>query len=585
MGLSAAERNRRKRQRKKLQKEIAAKSVADGDGNDGEDLSPEIEADTDTEYVPEEEPTFFVLDIGGMASNAADGTDGEDTDIDPAADGDASAEEEDPMAALRASLRAFYEKSSVVASDEEEEDKDGAGEGVREDPMWDDDEDGAPASEQPTITSARRKKKLNRMSVAELKRSVRYPELVEAADVTSPDPVFLLELKGAEGGVEVPRHWCMKRKYLQGKRGVEKPPFALPDFISRTGITTIRSQTQEEEGKASLRQRGRSRAAPKMGRMDVDYRVLHDAFFKFQTKPPMTGFGDLYYEGKEYEKKGRDYTPGVITDDLKMALGMESSDGPPPWLINMQRYGPPPSYPNLKIPGVNAPIPEGAQYGYHPGGWGKPPVDAYGRPLYGDVFGRAPTDPNADAALVTSDGRTVSKSQWGQLPDPADAESSSEEEESEEEESDEEMEGSDDDAAEAPADDLPVPADGTVSVLPPGGTDSVLAAPTGAVDLRKGAAADAAEDGPQEEKALYTVLSTAAARQEGAMFSSDHVYVMPGAAGQMVAPAGAESMLSKGGTESVLTKSGVTAGEDAAVGKKRKELDEEEEAMTKKFKF
>jgi hypothetical protein len=30
---------------------------------------------------------------------------------------------------------------------------------------------------------------------------------------------------------------------------------------------------------------------------------------------------------------------------------------PPPWLLNMQRYGPPPSYPNLKIPGLNAPIP------------------------------------------------------------------------------------------------------------------------------------------------------------------------------------------------------------------------------------
>ena len=61
--------------------------------------------------------------------------------------------------------------------------------------------------------------------------------------------------------------------------------------------------------------------------------------------------------------------------------------GPPPWLVNMQRYGPPPSYASLKIPGLNAPIPEGAAYGYHAGGWGKPPVDEYGRPLYGDVFG------------------------------------------------------------------------------------------------------------------------------------------------------------------------------------------------------
>ena len=48
---------------------------------------------------------------------------------------------------------------------------------------------------------------------------------------------------------------------------------------------------------------------------------------------------------------------------------------PPPWLIHMQRWGPPPAYPNLRIPGLNAPIPVGAQWGFHPGGWGKPPVD------------------------------------------------------------------------------------------------------------------------------------------------------------------------------------------------------------------
>lgn len=56
------------------------------------------------------------------------------------------------------------------------------------------------------------------------------------------------------------------------------------------------------------------------------------------------------------------------------------------------RYGPPPSYPNLKIPGLNAPIPEGTSFGYHAGGWGKPPVDEKGKPLYGDVFGTTSTD-------------------------------------------------------------------------------------------------------------------------------------------------------------------------------------------------
>lgn len=37
------------------------------------------------------------------------------------------------------------------------------------------------------------------------------------------------------------------------------------------------------------------------------------------------------------------------------------------------RYGPPPSFPNLVVPGVNAHVPEGAALGFQPGGWGKPP--------------------------------------------------------------------------------------------------------------------------------------------------------------------------------------------------------------------
>jgi hypothetical protein len=45
--------------------------------------------------------------------------------------------------------------------------------------------------------------------------------------------------------------------------------------------------------------------------------------------------------------------PGQVSNELKAALGMPSEGIPipPPWLINMQRYGPPPSYPNLKVPG------------------------------------------------------------------------------------------------------------------------------------------------------------------------------------------------------------------------------------------
>ena len=44
---------------------------------------------------------------------------------------------------------------------------------------------------------------------------------------------------------------------------------------------------------------------------------------------------------------------------------------------------------HVQIPGLNAPIPPGAEFGYAPGQWGKPPVDEQGIPLYGDVFGEA----------------------------------------------------------------------------------------------------------------------------------------------------------------------------------------------------
>ena len=42
----------------------------------------------------------------------------------------------------------------------------------------------------------------------------------------------------------------------------------------------------------------------------------------------------------------------------------------------------------LQVPGLNAPIPPGTSFGYQPGGWGKPPVNEDGEPLYGDVFGQ-----------------------------------------------------------------------------------------------------------------------------------------------------------------------------------------------------
>ena len=112
-----------------------------------------------------------------------------------------------------------------------------------------------------------------------------------------------------------------------------------------------------------------------------------------------------------------------------MPLGNNAAKVPPPWLIAMQRYGPPPSYPNLKVAGLNAPIPSGCSFGYHAGGWGKPPVDERGRPLYGDVFGvEAPVNPFEDDK--------PSEQLWGELDSDEESSSDDETEDESEEEGD-----------------------------------------------------------------------------------------------------------------------------------------------------
>lgn len=151
----------------------------------------------------------------------------------------------------------------------------------------------------------------------------------------------------------------------------------------------------------------------KGGKLDIDYRVLHDAFFKHQTRPNLTELGDLYWEGKEYEVDVRLKRPGHLSAKLRAALGMPDR-APPPWLLNQQRIGPPPSYPQLRIPGLNAPLPRGCEYGFHAGGWGKPPVDQWDRPLYGDVYGQATEDDSHLRGLMEHPSvDTVTR--WGAL--------------------------------------------------------------------------------------------------------------------------------------------------------------------------
>lgn len=356
----------------------------------------------------------------------------------------------------------------------------------------DDDMDSASDSDtEKKPLSKKKQRKLARLTVAELKQLVKKPEVVEWTDVTAADPRLLLQLKSHRNTIPIPIHWSAKRDYLQGKRGIEKPPFQLPAYIADTGIATMRDAVKEKEANMSLKAKTRERVQPKMGKVDIDYQKLHDAFFKFQTKPPVTGFGEMYYEGKEFETSLKEKRPGDLSPELVEALSIPPL-APPPWLISMQRFGPPPSYPTLRIPGLNAPIPEGAQWGFHPGGWGKPPLDEYNRPLYGDVFGVLPKA--GDSGI----GEPIDKAPWGELEPEEEEEESESEEESEEEEV----------AEPTPADGLQTPS----GLETPSGMASVVSTVAGGLEtpdfleLRKHSGrttSEAVESGP---RSLYQVV-------------------------------------------------------------------------------
>ncbi|SMY21968.1 unnamed protein product [Zymoseptoria tritici ST99CH_1A5] len=342
---------------------------------------------------------------------------------------------DDALFSQYAGVLARFQKADEDAKENEPE--------AKPEVYYDDDDNVQSEDEEEAIRkrlSKKQRKAANKLSIAELKAIVRKPEIVEWTDTDAADPKLLVNLKSARNVIPVPNHWSLKREYLSSKRGIEKPGFVLPKFIAETGIQDMRDAAHAKEAEATLKQKQRERVSGKTGKLDIDYQKLYEAFFRRQTKPTMTKYGEVYYEGKEFETNLRHLRPGQLSEELMEALNM-GPGAPPPWLVAQQKVGPPPSYPALKIPGLNAPPPVGSSWGYAPGQWGKPPLDAEGRPEWGgDVFGL--TEYQEDAAKDESAKvEPVDKSLWGELQPPEDDEEEEEEEEEEDEDEEEDDSG------------------------------------------------------------------------------------------------------------------------------------------------
>lgn len=208
-------------------------------------------------------------------------------------------------------------------------------------------------------------KKLHRQALYNRLKSISpYPHLVEIEDVKSEDPIFYNKIKNLHSSVPVVKRW--KNKFLF-PINFNKKEYTIPISIINTGLDLLRQNIIQIKKNQTDKEKFLSKLFPKLGSASINPKKLYEAFSPF--RPFMFPYGEVFDFTWETEKKR--YCPGMLTDELKKALRM-TEFSPPPWIFKMQKIGPPPSYPDLKIPGVNANIPPGCQYGYEPNKWGKP---------------------------------------------------------------------------------------------------------------------------------------------------------------------------------------------------------------------
>ncbi|ORX62211.1 DUF382-domain-containing protein [Hesseltinella vesiculosa] len=260
----------------------------------------------------------------------------------------------------------------------------------------------APSTETRPL-SKRKRKRAGRYTLDELKQLSLNPEVIEPWDPTLPEPLLLADLKACRNTVPVPGHWRSRRNYLYSFQDHDKP-----ELHQSTGVVEMRDQEKALDKARRQKAKTRARRRGKLSKSVLDYEDLYNAFFKHQTSPKLTVHGELYYERKAFVDSMKQFRPGQLSKPLKAALGISSDLTPPPWLHQMQHHGPPPHYPWLAIPGLNAAIPEGAAPGFGRDGWGKIPEDELGRPLYGFKQPEARTQPAIE---------NVDRKRWGDLDD------------------------------------------------------------------------------------------------------------------------------------------------------------------------
>ncbi|PWV08541.1 putative spliceosome-associated protein [Trypanosoma cruzi] len=181
--------------------------------------------------------------------------------------------------------------------------------------------------------------------------------LVTEHDGNAEDPYFTVFLKSVRRTVPVPRHWNQLRAFLVNQADRERATDLVPPEIAALGVERIRATRDKKANPDQV--------------AFVTCFISGTPLRRKQFYVNLSRFGDIYYEGKWIPKNHHE--PGHLSQRLRTALGM-GPHSPPPWLYGMQAMRRlPPAYPTIKVPGLNAPIPPGAQWGNGEGQWGQPP--------------------------------------------------------------------------------------------------------------------------------------------------------------------------------------------------------------------
>ncbi|ESL10394.1 spliceosome-associated protein [Trypanosoma rangeli SC58] len=176
-------------------------------------------------------------------------------------------------------------------------------------------------------------------------------------DGNAEDPYFTVLLKSVRRSVPVPRHWSQLRAFLGNQADRERATDIVPPEIAALGVERIRATRDKKANPDQV--------------SFVTCFISGTPLRRKQFHVNLSRFGDIFYEGKWLPKAHHE--PGHLSQRLRAALGM-GPHSPPPWLYGMQAMRRlPPAYPTLKVPGLNAPIPPGAQWGNGEGQWGQPP--------------------------------------------------------------------------------------------------------------------------------------------------------------------------------------------------------------------